>query len=142
MATKAERKKTMDRVINDIIGEGKLDAVDELYTPNFIWHAPSVELRGRGQLKGLFDNFRNAFPGRTYTYELMLFTGDFVVGRWVLEGVQKGPIMGVKPTGKKIRTTGITIHRFEGNRIADEWEEFDGLGMLRQLGAVPASSGL
>jgi len=55
----------------------------------------------------------------------------------VLEGVQKGPIMGVKPTGKRIRVTGITIHKFEGNRIAEEWEEFDGLGMLRQLGAVP-----
>lgn len=55
----------------------------------------------------------------------------------MLEGVQKGPIMGVKPTGKRIRVTGITIHKFEGNRIAEEWEEFDGLGMLRQLGAVP-----
>ena len=45
--------------------------------------------------------------------------------------------MGVAPTGKPVRMTGITIHRFEGDRIAEEWEEFDALGMLRQLGAVP-----
>jgi predicted SnoaL-like aldol condensation-catalyzing enzyme len=142
MASRAERKRTMERVIDDIIGKGHLDAVDELYTPDFLWHAPSIELKGRGQLKGLFDNFRKAFPGRTYSYELMLFTGDYVIGRWVLEGKQDGPIMGVKPTGKKIRTTGITIHRFEGNQIAEEWEEFDGLGMLRQLGALPTKLGL
>ncbi|MDA1189612.1 MAG: ester cyclase [Chloroflexi bacterium] len=135
--SKASRQRTMDRVIDDIIGKGEFDLVDDLFTKDFIWHAPSIELRGREQLKGLFADFRAAFPGRTYTYELQIHTGDYVIGRWVLEGVQKGPIMGVAPTGKPIRVTGITIHKFEGDRIAEEWEEFDGLGMLRQLGAIP-----
>ena len=99
----------MDRVIDDIIGKGHFDVVDELFTEDFVWHAPSVELRGHEQLKGLFADFRDAFPGRTYTYELQLHVDDFVVGRWILEG----------------------------DRIAEEWAEFDGLGMLRQLGAVP-----
>lgn len=135
--SRESRQRTMDRVIDDIIGKGHFDAVDELFTEEFVWHAPSVELRGREQLKGLFADFRDAFPGRTYTYELQLHVDDFVVGRWILEGVQKGPIMGVAPTGKSVRMTGITIHRFEGDLIAEEWEEFDGLGMLRQLGVVP-----
>jgi predicted ester cyclase len=142
MATKAQRKRTMERVVDEIVRDAKLDAVDELYTPDFLWHAPGVELRGREQLKGLFRDFRKAFPARTYTYELMLFTGDYVVSRWILNGVQKGPIMGVKNTGKRVRTSGITIARFAGSQIAEEWEEFDGLGMLRQLGALPASLGL
>ena len=99
----------MDRAIDDIIGKGHFDAVDKLFPEDFLWHAPRVELCGREQLNGLFADFRAAFPGRTYTYELQLHVDDFVVGRWILEG----------------------------DRIAEEWEEFDALGMLRQLGAVP-----
>ncbi|MBM3944247.1 MAG: nuclear transport factor 2 family protein [SAR202 cluster bacterium] len=82
--SRASRQRTMDSVIDDIIGKGQFDLVDELYTKDFIWHAPSIELRGREQLKGLFADFRAAFPGRTYTYELQIHTGDFVIGRWVL----------------------------------------------------------
>jgi len=142
VATKAERKKTMDRVMDEIIGQGKLDVVDEVYRPTAVWHGPGIELRGRQGFKQLYGDFRKAFPGRSYEYELMLFTEDSIIGRWVLRGVQQGAIMGVAPTGKAVRTTGITVHRFEGGQIAEEWEEFDGLGMLRQLGALPSGQEL
>ena len=62
----------MDRAIDDIIGKGHFDAVDKLFPEDFLWHAPRVELCGREQLNGLFADFRAAFPGRTYTYELQL----------------------------------------------------------------------
>lgn len=131
-------KAVLDRVMDEIIAQGNLGLVDEVYKATAVWHGPGVELRGREGFKQLYGDFRKAFPGRSYEYELMLFTTDCIIGRWILQGVQKGPIMGVGPTGKAIKVTGITIHRFEAGQIAEEWEEFDGLGMLRQLGALPS----
>ena len=44
--------------------------------------------------------------------------------------------MGIAPTEKQIELQGITIHRIEGDKIAEEWERCDNLGMMQQLGVV------
>ena len=46
--------------------------------------------------------------------------------------------MGVAPTGKQVTVTGITISRIADGKIAEEWTNWDTLGMLTQLGAIPA----
>jgi len=47
-------------------------------------------------------------------------------------------MMGVPPTGKRIEVTGITVNRISGGKIAEDWTVWDSLGLLRQLGVVPA----
>jgi predicted ester cyclase len=32
---------------------------------------------------------------------------------------------------------GITIHRFEEGKIVEEWERYDNLSVLQQLGLAP-----
>jgi predicted ester cyclase len=32
----------------------------------------------------------------------------------------------------------ISIDRFEGDKLVEEWPEYDLLGVMRQIGAVPA----
>ena len=44
--------------------------------------------------------------------------------------------MGVAGTGKSVNVAGIIIDRFEGGKIVEEWEEFDALGMMQQIGAI------
>jgi predicted ester cyclase len=44
--------------------------------------------------------------------------------------------MGIAPTEKQIELKGITIHRIKGGKIAEEWERYDNLGMMQQLGVV------
>jgi predicted ester cyclase len=46
--------------------------------------------------------------------------------------------MGVPPTGTEIALPGITILRFEGDEVVERWSQTDMLGLLVQLGAVPA----
>jgi predicted ester cyclase len=41
------------------------------------------------------------------------------------------------PTGRQIEQKGITIHRIEDGKIGEEWEIFDTLSMLQQLGLAP-----
>jgi predicted ester cyclase len=49
--------------------------------------------------------------------------------------------MGIAPTDKQIELKGITIHRFEGGKIVEEWERYDNLGVMQQLGVVEQPSG-
>jgi predicted ester cyclase len=45
--------------------------------------------------------------------------------------------MGIAPTDRQIEVKGITIHRVEGGKIVEEWDVFDNLGMMQQIGAIP-----
>ncbi len=45
------------------------------------------------------------------------------------------------PSGNQVTITGITIHRIEDDRIAEEWEMPDNLGMMQQIGAIPEPEG-
>ena len=47
--------------------------------------------------------------------------------------------MGIAPTGKQLISGGICIDRIVDGRIVEEWEEWDTLGMMQQLGAVPVA---
>jgi len=48
--------------------------------------------------------------------------------------------MGIAPTGKQVTITGIAISRIVGGKTVEEWGEMDNLGMMQQLGVVPAGS--
>jgi steroid delta-isomerase-like uncharacterized protein len=64
--------------------------------------------------------------------------GDKVVTRWTATGTHKGELMGIPPSGKKVRVTGIAIDRLEDGKIVESWSSFDQLGMLQQIGAIPS----
>ena len=46
--------------------------------------------------------------------------------------------MGIAPTGKQVTVTAISINRVANGKRVEEWLNFDALGMLQQLGVVPA----
>ncbi len=58
--------------------------------------------------------------------------------RYGWRGTHQGELMGVPATGKQVITSGISILRVANGKIAEQWDNFDNLGMLQQLGALPA----
>jgi predicted ester cyclase len=72
------------------------------------------------------------------TIEDMIAEGDKVVVRMTMRGTQQGALGGIPPTGKQVAVSTIDIVRIEGGKIAEEWGIDDRLGMLQQLGLVPA----
>ncbi len=63
-----------------------------------------------------------------------------MVTRWSSRGTHRGEFRGIAPTGNEVRLTGIGIFRFsEGGKVVESWDNFDQLGMLQQLGAIPSS---
>ncbi len=58
--------------------------------------------------------------------------------RWTATGTHTGDLMGMSPTGRRIEISGITINRFSGGKIAEDWYQSDDLGMMQQLGVIPS----
>ena len=82
--------------------------------------------------------FRSAFPDFHVTIEDQIAEGDRVATRWTMRGTHEGEFRGISPTGKQITVTGIGIFRFSDGKVVESWDNFDQLGMMRQLGVIPS----
>ncbi|MEP3275863.1 MAG: ester cyclase [Stappiaceae bacterium] len=84
----------------------------------------------------LVKGFHTAFPQNKVEILLQVGEGQFVTTRWRFNAVQKGDYLGLAPTGKTIRWTGIQIDRFEEGKIAESWVNWDMYSMFKQLGII------
>ena len=113
-------------------------ALEELYTPDYVYHGPGVfGDMDLAAMKQMMPAFFTAFPDQYTTLEDLIAEGDKVVSRYTFRGTHQGEFMGMPPTGKVVTYTGIAITRFAGGKPVEDWESFDALGLLQQLGAIP-----
>ena len=137
----AEANKAISRrIVEEPFNEGRYDVIEELIAPSFVNHDPSVtdDLVGPEATRQLIETYRNAFPDIRITIEDQLAEGDRVATRWTARGTHQGELMGIEPTGKQATVTGLTIDRIENGKIVESWNNWDTLGMLQQLGVIPA----
>ena len=136
-----ENKEKMRRVLEEAFGQGKVEVIDEVLHADFVCYDPnseSGEIRGADTIKGEIEYFRNAVPDLTYTVEDQVAEGDKVVSRYTVSGTHQGEFFGIPGSGKRIEMTGINIDRFdESGKLVEEWPEYDLLGAMRQMGAIP-----
>jgi steroid delta-isomerase-like uncharacterized protein len=83
--------------------------------------------------------FRAAFPDLHFAIEDQIAEGDKVVTRYTFSGTQQGPLMGIPATGKHVSITGISIYRVVNGKMQAAWIEYDMLGLMQQIGMVPAA---
>jgi steroid delta-isomerase-like uncharacterized protein len=128
------------RLIEEGLNNGRYEVIDELVAPRFVNHDPSAtgDMSGRDGLRQLIDVYRTAFPDLRVSIEEQLAERDLVASRWSARGTHQGPILGIEPTAKQSTVTGITIDRIEDGKIVESWNNWDTLGMLQQLGVMPA----
>ena len=136
-----ENKAIIQRFVEEAFNKGNLNIADEVYAPRFLSHGAPEEESGPEYVKQFVNMYRVAFPNGRVVIEDMISEGDEVVYRWTYRGTHQGELMGIAPTGKEVTITGITIDRISGGKIEEEWSNFDQLGMLQQLGVVPAPEG-
>ena len=135
----SEENKAIARRTFEEVWEGKLNVADEIYDASNVAHGLGVKLSpGPEGFKQFVSIYRSAFPDVHFTIEDQIAEGDRVVTRWTARGTHKGELMGIPSTGKQTVVTGITIDHFVGDKIVEAWNNWDGLGMMQQLGVVPA----
>jgi steroid delta-isomerase-like uncharacterized protein len=122
----------------EIVNQRNPALIEELYPPDFVWHGPDQDIRTYELAEQSASMFLAAFPDAHITDEDVIAEGDKVVRRYTTRGTHQGETqMFGPPTGKQIEQKGITIHRIEDGKIVEEWEIFDTLSMLKQLGLAP-----
>ena len=126
------------RVFNDVLNGRNLDLLPQLCTEDYAYHGPGgLELRGLDQLREMIQGYLTAFPDLHMSVEQRVVEGNLISTRWTVTGTHDGPLGEIEATGKKIDIAGQLIMRFEGAKIAEEWEVFDEMEMLKQIGASP-----
>jgi steroid delta-isomerase-like uncharacterized protein len=133
-----EENKALARRSWELANQHNLDLIDEVYAPDLVWHEPDREIQGYEQAKQLASQYFQAFPDISVTVDDVIAEGDKVVTRYTTRGTHQGEteVFG-PPTGRQIELEGITIHRIEGGKIVEEWERWDNLSLLQQLGLAP-----
>ena len=135
-------KQVVRRAFEEVWNQRKLEAIDELFAPDFVFHSPAEPepIRGLEGYRRFVARIREGFPDVRVRVEEILAEGDLVAARVTMEMTHTGIYQGIPPAGKRLRATQIFVDRMAGGKIAEAWQEVDALGILRDLGVVPPPS--
>jgi steroid delta-isomerase-like uncharacterized protein len=134
----SEENKAIARRSWELVSQRNPDAMEEVYTADTVLHEPDQDLQGVEEAKQFLSGYISAFPDMSVSVEDVIAEGDKAVTRWTLRGTHEGEVEEFgPPTGKRVELEGITIHRISEGKIVEEWERYDNLGVLQQLGLAP-----
>ena len=131
-----QNKTLARRWFEDLFSRGNLDVANEILSAEFVDHLTHEDERGLEELKHYVGIYRSAFPDIQDTVEDIVAEGDKVVVRWRSGGTHQGEFMGVAPTGRHVRFSGMRLFRIAKNKIVESWVNIDERGLQEQLGAV------
>jgi len=120
----------------DGLNRGDVSPADESFAPNCIIHmagAPAPNLSVTA-FKELVSGLLAAFPDFNVTIKDQTVSGDKVAFRWVATGTHNGPLGEAQATGKKVQFDGLIFDHVVGDQVVERWEQWDQMGMLKQLG--------
>jgi steroid delta-isomerase-like uncharacterized protein len=139
----SEENKALDRrIFEEVWGAYDLDKVEKYFAADYVNHNEVPGLPpGREGVKAMVNMFASAWSDAKLVIDVQIAEGDKVVTRWSSTATHTGELLGVPATGKQIKVTGITISRFKGGKVVESWGEYDSIGMMQQLGVVPAPAG-
>ena len=134
-----ENKAVVRRWTEEGFGRGDLGLADELIAPDFVNHTPAPgQPPGREGVKQAVAMLRAAFPDLQVTIEDLIGEGDTVVSRDTIRATHRGVFAGIPPTGRSVTVGRIAIFRLADGRLVEHWNQVDMLGLLQQLGVIPA----
>lgn len=133
-----ENKAITQRAIERFNG-GDLAGYLDLYDKSLVIHGYPPELPPNFEgIKQFYDALMPAFPDARVTGEDMVAEGDEVAYRFTFRGTNRGEFMGIPATGEQVTVSGIAICRFADGKCVERWMSADMLGMMQQLGVIPA----
>ena len=137
----AEQNKDLVRHWFARIDTGNPAVVDEFLATDYADYNPPpypTTNEGREAARDRFHLALQVFSDFEHHIEDMIAEGDKVVTRITTVGTHTGELLGIPPTGKRVTMRGIAIHRIKDGKLVEHWAQFDALGLLQQLGAIPA----
>ncbi len=137
--TSDKNKELVRRWMTGIWDDGNTQLLQELAVDNYFYYAP-----GQGEFRdesfiGFVNAVRAAIPDLNNTFEEQIAEGDTVVTRGITRGTHQGAFGDIAASGNAIEVPGVMITKIKDGQITEEWEIFDTLTFMTQLGAPSAS---
>jgi predicted ester cyclase len=130
------------RLPEELLTQGDLAIADELLAPDCLHHAPDPLAPGVAGVQRWVTALRRAFSDLSAVVEAEIAEGDTVVQRIACSGTHQGEFLGLPPTGRRAAWQLVAIQRIgPDGKCAEQWASWDQLGLLQQLGALPAAPG-
>jgi steroid delta-isomerase-like uncharacterized protein len=132
-------KAVVRRFLLEGAAKNNTKVIDECVAPDLVWHNPFPGMPAtRDGVKAAVANWNQGFPGLQLTVVDAVAEGDKVVSRVRFQGTNKGPVMGMPATGKKVDIEFWHVDRIANGKIAERWNIMDNMAFMQQLGAMPA----
>jgi len=125
--------------IDTVLNAGDIDATAGYFHEGVVEEVP---FPGQGPgiegLKSVLRQFRIAFPDMYWNVEEQIADGEKVLTRFTWTGTHKAEFLGMPATGRGVSVWGMVLDRFQGSKVKSTRILMDTLGMMQQLGVVPA----
>lgn len=127
----------LHRMFDEVINQGRLEVVDELFADDFVDHGPMGDTAGREAFKQLVAQWRDAVPDVHCEIDSVIAQGELCAWLVRTTGTHTGDALGFPATGRRFETVSANIGRLRDGRAAEHWAEQGMFPMLAQLGVLP-----
>ena len=138
-----ESNKALVRRFFDEVCNGRKPAVaHEIFAPEFVYHEPSSISPGGTGPEAMAQEAARYYQAMSnaqwVVHDVLAGENDTVTVRWTGQGTHDGNLAGIPPTGKQVSVEALTLFQLAGGKIVEMWDCWDALGLLQQVGVVPA----
>jgi len=120
----------------EAVNTGNYDLFRDCVAIDCVDHDPGPgQVPGPDGYRALFTEMRQAFPDMKVEVAELVAGEEAIAFAYTFTGTQDGPLMGIAPTGKKVKIRGLQISKFRNGKMVERWGSSDQLGMLQQIGA-------
>jgi predicted ester cyclase len=126
-------KRLVQRYYQDVLAGRRLDVLELLVSPAFVGHDPAGATMDRDGYFAAVRMMHEAFAQLDVSIDDQVAENDRVTTRWSAVATHIGDFAGIPPTGRNVILTGIDIHRVDGDRLVELWEQLDLATLISQL---------
>lgn len=134
----SEHHNTLVRRFEQAFADNDTAVIDELCDANLVDHNPAAgQAPTLAGFKETIAMYRAQFPDAESVIQAVVAEDDQVATRWSITATHDHDAFGVPATGKRVAAEGMNFYRLADGKITDVWTQFDQLGLMQQLGAIP-----
>ena len=108
--------------------------LDELFVPSYKLNLPGLKALDLDSTKDFYHALYAAFPDLKHKIIEQVSARNKVVTRWEAGGTHRAEFMGIAPSGKKVKLTGINIYTLTRGKLSQSHVNWDMLSLMQQIG--------
>jgi predicted ester cyclase len=122
-----------------VFNEHNPELAAEFVTPDVKWHGGTLgSIEGSDNLIALLRSFIGALPDLNAQEQDIVADQNTVAVRFVVEATHEGELLGIAPTGRRVRWDAVDVYRVRDGKISEEWAADDLTAILNAVGAYKA----